>query len=202
MWHARRIVGLRPSTAARYASGTSTVNLWEAPDGSFSIRENGGPEPFFPLTGPSSMVGASVTVLPTTTGLWAPTTRHYDSRVRVFNLLADNLAPFSEASEATRALIAARLESSPKWDRSNELPQFLRQAPNADIEVPIIVGYVHNAGALLALAALFWSLGWTRELIATRRRAKLRAAGLCPFCRYDLHGLKAAVCPECGKPTG
>gem|GEM_PF-1716356 len=66
-------------------------------------------------------------------------------------------------------------------------------------------GYLHNAAALLALAAFILSLGWLPRLPAAcrARRARRRLArGRCPRCRYPLAGLESNQCPECGQQWG
>ncbi len=197
LWHGRRAVGMRPATAASFVARSSTVQFHVSPAGRYTIPEDGGPAPYFPLrTGGTDF--ARLSLEPSVTGLWAPTVRHYDSRVEMMPLHG---YPPGQAPAALRDELAARLASSPAWDRSNPMPLLLKHEPRSNIEVPIPLGYVHNAGALLVLAALAWSLGWVPRLAAARIRERRRAAGLCPFCRYDMHGLATAMCPECGKPS-
>lgn len=59
----------------------------------------------------------------------------------------------------------------------------------------------NNAAAALAAAGLLWSLGWIPRGLRRRRRARRRAAGLCPGCGYDRRATPPnAPCPECGSP--
>lgn len=55
-------------------------------------------------------------------------------------------------------------------------------------------GYIKNLGLLALVSGFGLSLAW----IPGRSRAALLDRGLCPSCRYELRGLPAARCPECG----
>lgn len=69
---------------------------------------------------------------------------------------------------------------------------------------PLWTGRAHNLLALLALTGLVYSVWW--NLLPSTRRARNRAKrlsrGLCPRCRYPLHGLAENQCPECGEEWG
>jgi len=159
---------------------------------------------FEEVAGPEHRASSDLEVLvrlrPSTTGLWAPTAMHFDTR------LHHNIYRGSPLSDPERQWMRDRfiddLKRGSKVERASRQSELLGQPERSNATIHLPLGYAHNAGALAALAAFVWSLGWIPRLFDERRRATLRAAGLCPFCRYDLQGLKSAVCPECGKATG
>ncbi len=55
----------------------------------------------------------------------------------------------------------------------------------------------------MLIDALFYAALWLAAItvVPTTRRLRRRQRGLCPACGYDLHGLSAARCPECGGAT-
>ncbi|MCB9843984.1 MAG: hypothetical protein H6812_12125 [Phycisphaeraceae bacterium] len=47
--------------------------------------------------------------------------------------------------------------------------------------------------------AVWFVLLWPTGLVAAKaKRARRRAKGKCPWCKYDLRGIENALCPECG----
>lgn len=61
---------------------------------------------------------------------------------------------------------------------------------------PIWPGLLLNSSLYAAIA-----YGVTFGAVQGRRLVR-RRRGRCPMCAYDLAGITADVCPECGKPTG
>ena len=51
------------------------------------------------------------------------------------------------------------------------------------------------------VGALFFIARRMSKLALAHWRYKLYCKGTCPKCRYDLHGLTTARCPECGTPV-
>jgi len=143
-------------------------------------------------------VTASVTPIPSATGWWAPTVDHYDSRLLVSIYRGAMLT--DEERSRVRALFADRYEKNRDFDGAR-IAEFLRGPEDPNIVVYRPTGYAHNLMTVLCVAAFIWSLGWVPRLVTNRRRARLSAEGLCPFCRYDMQGLTTATCPECGKQT-
>ncbi|MEZ6244227.1 MAG: hypothetical protein R3B57_14425 [Phycisphaerales bacterium] len=60
-------------------------------------------------------------------------------------------------------------------------------------------GYVHNAGAVVALIGLLAST-WVFA-VSSRAIARIRR-GRCHRCKYDVRDLAGDVCPECSTPVG
>ena len=133
----------------------------------------------------------------TTTGRWAPTIRHFDSRLGVFSVRSPVLS--SPDRDQIRELFAKQydveLEMGP-------YARLLRQPERSNAEVAVPSGYIHNALALVGLAVFSCSLGWAPRLVSARVRASRRARGLCPRCCYEVRGLPVPICPECGTPIG
>ncbi|MCC7387906.1 MAG: hypothetical protein IT431_03970 [Phycisphaerales bacterium] len=64
-------------------------------------------------------------------------------------------------------------------------------------------GVAHDGFAVTALVALVYSFtGWPAWFATHRlsRRSRRLARGQCPCCGYDLRGIEAGLCPECGRP--
>lgn len=144
----------------------------------------------------SADIEAEIALEEPVTGLWAPTTRHFDSRLKALVYRGPPLTPGER--QWLRDFLAARFFSHPV-DYAARCAKFLRQPENSDCQTPILSGYIHNSVSITLLALFLWSLGWIPRLVDDRRRAALRDAGLCPFCRYDMTGLGSAPCPECGR---
>jgi hypothetical protein len=140
-------------------------------------------------------IEASVYLDEPVTGFWAPTTRHFDSRLHDRVRRGPPLTPDERRWLRDRFMAAWFADGSPDRERG---ARFLALPENPDCRSTIAAGYVHNGLAVALLAGLVCSLGWVPRLITARRHAALRADGLCPFCRYEVKGLKSAVCPECG----
>lgn len=87
-------------------------------------------------------------------------------------------------------------------------PQFARwmREDRRSVTVYHPTAYIHNAIACMLFAALAYALGWqllvgiagsisAKHIARCERRA---AKGLCAVCEYDLTGVNAPRCPECG----
>ncbi len=139
-----------------------------------------------------------VSVGSSTTGRWAQTERHFDSRLRVTMFVGPVLSP----SERDQIRERCAQSLSPDLEFHDEIVKNLRLPETSDVAVPIPAGYAHNIATLAAIAGFVWSLGWVREAVIRRTRASRQTRGLCPHCCYEVRGLPLPICPECGRPIG
>lgn len=141
----------------------------------------------------SQLYMASWSFRPFHTGIFGLTRETLSFNVRIIPAIdgtPDNLehrhkvrSAFVDAMAATKSLDTATIAELASGDHNRSRILWL--------------GWAHNALALLSLIILPLSLGWIPG--AWRRwRESRRAPGLCAACGYDLHGLIAKVCPECG----
>ncbi|HYE16969.1 MAG TPA: hypothetical protein VEA69_00870 [Tepidisphaeraceae bacterium] len=69
------------------------------------------------------------------------------------------------------------------------------------VEARVVATFLMSAITLLTVAGIVvFSFRRLRDTWRTRRDLRLREAGLCSHCGYDLreHGSDSARCPECG----
>ncbi|MCB9838448.1 MAG: hypothetical protein H6813_03840 [Phycisphaeraceae bacterium] len=142
-------------------------------------------------------------------GVWAPTWRHYPFKrwihlvgvgeVDEYNFIReDGPVQFSDEyfRRAIRAVAPVYRERSVQF---NPVAYRALRSGEQDYSEPIYAGYAHNALALFLLGmsgrGLFNSRRWWRAVKSRLRRGKNR----CVACEYDLAGLGAGVCPECGE---
>jgi hypothetical protein len=60
-------------------------------------------------------------------------------------------------------------------------------------------GIIHDSAMLLASVFIFSGFWFVPARFRATRRTRRAARGLCPRCTYDLAGLTAPICPECGQ---
>jgi hypothetical protein len=130
-------------------------------------------------------------------GLWAPTTQ-VDRHKLAFRF-GENFSD-TERAAARRQFV----EESGAADILSFKDFQTLTTTDIDRTRPIYLGHAHNTLAAIAflafLASLAWipkAPSWVRARIGERRLSR----GLCPRCRYNLHGLREPKCPECGAPT-
>lgn len=125
-------------------------------------------------------------------GIWAPL-----ARVTSIGFYDDGtLTPSDRA--AIRSVVADCLDER---GRINSAGAAAIRAGASSAVTLLPWGIVRTIGAATVVAALFVSLGWVRPALrrVTDRRAHRLALGKCPRCSYDLRGLPASRCPECGE---
>ncbi len=127
-------------------------------------------------------------------GFWAPTTHVQKHSILI--TFGENFTPdqraaarrmFVEASGAAEQLSFADFQTLATTD--------------IDRTTTLWLGYIHNALAVAALILFLLSLRWVPQTpywIRARIGQRRLSRGLCPRCRYNLHGLRESRCPECG----
>lgn len=134
-------------------------------------------------------------------GLFAPTMYVRRSSLRITPW--SNLAHFTESElmEARNKYLDWFVDpAGGGWN-----PEVGRRFRTSDVVAtskPLWLGHLHNGLAAMALVGLVYSLCWNLppSRWRARRRAQRLSQGLCPRCRYPIHSLDTARCPECGEP--
>lgn len=130
-------------------------------------------------------------------GIWAATREERNAVITVEPIVPGSFSA-ADLAEARR-LAAAHFQQ----EGIPEIVSLARAATTADLHERRVVwkGVGANLGMAVLAAAWLVSLGFVPRMLAARRArlgARRLAHGRCPGCSYELVGLEAAQCPECG----